>query len=400
MKKKYFSSLILNFLVVMLVFQPYLQIKFPIFSYFDELIALLSIPVILVYFFKRHDGRITIKRDDLGIIVSLLGIFFIGIISNLLYSIQTTKYILGDILIFYKFFMLYFLSRILFKNVSINKNIIRVIIIFIFIGTIYDYLFSVNISSYLRYGFPSNYFIFGTPLGLVSISSFLLCCYLYENKKFDIYVILISIVILSSLRFKAFVFLTCFAILYCYIIKYNKKINFNKIIILGIIAFMIAYNQIEYYFFDSVDTTARGQLLVKSFSIMKDYFPVGTGFGTYGSYMSGLNYSSLYYTYGLSKIYGLSSTFMSYLCDSFWPMIFAQFGIFGAILFINCLKIFFNKIQNCFNNNNNYIYLSKLLAFLYLVISSMTESSFVNPICICFSIILGMGNDKDDENKH
>lgn len=370
------------------MFQPCFQIYFPIFSYTDELLSLLSIPIIVLCICKNT--KITIKKSDVKLIIALFSILFIGALSNLIYKIQDLKYVIGDILVFYKFFLLYLFSRIIFKNACFKKFILKILIIFFFFGTLYDLVFSINVSSYLRFGLFSNYFIFGTPLGLVAISSLILCCYLYAIKKIDVYVLMDCFVILSSLRFKAFVFILFFIVLAFLVLRNNYKLKINKLVLVGIIAFIITYNEINFYFFSSVDTTARGQLLVNSLNILKDFFPLGSGFGTFASYMSGINYSSLYYVYGLNDIYGLSPVFTSYLSDSFWPMIFAQFGIVGTCLFIYCIWNLYMKIQTGYNIQHKYEYLSKILALSYLLISSISESAFANPICIGFAIILGL----------
>lgn len=391
------NTIFLNLLIIIFVFQPALQLVFPIFTYADEFIAMLAFPL-MIFRIGKNKFRITISKDDKHLALFLLLIFAIGIISNVRSGIQTYKYIFGDVLIFFKFFLIYYLTRTSMKGASPSKGLLRLIIVFLIIGTIYDYATATNVTSYLRYGFKSNYFIYGNPTGLLAISSFTLCMYLLINKKFDFFVILISIVILSTLRFKAFVFLAFIFIMYFYTIKLNKKISISKFLVFGIVGFIIAYSQIEFYFISSVDTTARGQLLTKSLQIMKDYFPLGTGFGTFGSYMSGLNYSSLYYTYNLNNIYGLGPTFTAYLSDSFWPMIIAQFGLFGIVLYFLCIKNLFDKIQQTYKKKeNNYIYFCKILALLYLLISSITESAFVNPVCVCFAIIIGLEMNNDVE---
>ena len=271
------STFFLNLLIIIFVFQPALQLVFPIFTYADEFIAVMTVPY-MIFRIKKKNFKITISKDDKHLVLLLLSIFVIGIISNINSGIQTYKYVLGDILIFYKFFLLYYLTRTSMKGASPSRTLLRIIIIFLILGTIYDYTTEKNITGYLRYGLKSNYFIYGNPIGLLAISSFTFCMYLLINKKFDFFVILICIVILSTLRFKAFVFLTFTLLMYFYTIKFNKKISISNFLVLGIIGFAIAYSQIEFYFIKSVDTTARGQLLTKSFQIMKDYFPLGTGF--------------------------------------------------------------------------------------------------------------------------
>ena len=55
------------------------------------------------------------------------------------------------------------------------------------------------------------------------------------------------------------------------------------------------------FFSSIIPDSARYQLLTKAFEIARDMFPLGAGFATFGSYYSGVYYSSVYAAYGLSN---------------------------------------------------------------------------------------------------
>ena len=81
-------------------------------------------------------------------------------------------------------------------------------------------------------------------------------------------------------------------------------------------------------------TSVRGLMYQVSAQIAVDYFPLGSGAGTFGSAPSrDIYYSNLYHYYGLSGHYGASPLYSSYLMDTWWPKILAESGFVGAILY-------------------------------------------------------------------
>jgi hypothetical protein len=131
-------------------------------------------------------------------------------------------------------------------------------------------------------------------------------------------------------------------------------------------------------------------LLQNSFEVANDHFPLGSGFGTYGSNSSGIEYSPLYQKYGLNNIYGLTQSNPMFISDSFWPMILGQFGYFGLFIYLIIILNLFRIIQQNFNSAKVHQYIVGLGIFIYLIISSIAESAFVNPIAMPFAILLGI----------
>lgn len=81
--------------------------------------------------------------------------------------------------------------------------------------------------------------------------------------------------------------------------------------------------------------TVRGALYAKAPTVAADYFPLGAGWGTYGSSATrDIYYSPLYVEYGISNIWGGSRREGMFLTDLFWPKILGELGVIGATLYL------------------------------------------------------------------
>ena len=93
--------------------------------------------------------------------------------------------------------------------------------------------------------------------------------------------------------------------------------------------------------------------------------------------------------YGISNVYGLSQQMSEYISDSFWSMMLGQFGWIGTLLFCAAILALFIQIQALRKFNRGF-YASGLSILAYLLISSVAESAFVNPMAIPLAVYLGM----------
>lgn len=382
---------ILITLILVLLFQDVISNYIKPFQYFDEVLAVLFFFFILIKRI-RIINKITVR------FILLLGVLIIdGIIGFEINAAQPIAAVLGDLVLVLKFYLCYGLSNILFsynKLIEKEKTIQRCVFflsICLALLTLLNYIFKIWTFEY-RYGIMSNRLFFEHPSLLASASFVLIAlniAFSFNNRIRNISIALLSIVLLSTLRTTAIGAAFISLMIAFYIKKTKKKITISKFTFLGIIAAMIAWNQISYYFI-LLDGSARRQLLLKSIEIAKDYFPIGTGFGSYGSYMSSVYYSHIYYDYGLNNIWGLSPEKTSFITDSYWPMILGQFGVIGVVIVVILLIMIFNNIQSQFKTKNMKLYTCKIVCFAYLLISSIGSSAYVNPIAIPFAIILGI----------
>lgn len=84
-----------------------------------------------------------------------------------------------------------------------------------------------------------------------------------------------------------------------------------------------------------VDSSAspRMILLDGAIRIASEYFPLGAGFGRYGSLIAATQYSGEYLGLGYDRIWGLSpyTNNDSFLTDTQWPMVLGEAGILGLM---------------------------------------------------------------------
>jgi hypothetical protein len=91
------------------------------------------------------------------------------------------------------------------------------------------------------------------------------------------------------------------------------------------------------YLDPSVATSAaRTVLTVGSFDVAADHFPLGAGFGRYGSATAADNYSPEYVARGFPDVWGLGRGVENgrFLTDTEWPAIIGESGFLGTIAFV------------------------------------------------------------------
>ena len=93
----------------------------------------------------------------------------------------------------------------------------------------------------------------------------------------------------------------------------------------------------------------------------------------------------------MNTIWGLSPDSYNFVADAFWPMVLAQFGIIGLLVFV---YIIFKIYMNIQQNSNLYKYLSQMTILIYLLSSSMGEVSFTGPQALVSFLIIGFMQEK------
>ena len=396
MKNEKYNIYFFLVLIYLLIFQNWIQIIIPIFKYFDEFLAMLFIPIFL---YKIRQGNVLLKKRNLIIFICFIIISVVGIYSNLIYDYQNIKYVLIDWLLLIKFPLVYFSSLLLFDIdlIKDNKDIIlknvKIIVVLFSLLSIGNYLFDW-FDGPIRFGFKTNQLFYEHSTYLVAacvnLFSLLILCEEKNILKYSLFLLLITV---STLRFKAIGIVVVVTIVCFYINKTNKKLELSKIFFISLVLLALSFKQVSYYFFEG--ETARQQLLTHSFIVAKDYFPIGTGFATYGSYYSTQNYSPIYYIYGLNNAYGIAKNDPAFISDCFWPMIIGQFGYIGLTCYIVVIIMLYLNISKIDILKNKGLYTSKIICILYLLISSVAESAFVNPFAIPLAIIIGVNEGQE-----
>ncbi len=348
------GELLYIILALLFFFQEFLQKSILFMQFYDEFITVCCIFMIISKLFTAR-----FSRNHLKILLFIVLMIIIGLISNFRSKVQTNAApILTDIGNCFKVFITYIGFCLFFEKRNVDKTriirvlstIMKVYVIILFVALLLHETHIVEMGDDIRYGLRSFKFLYANAgrLSLMFYSIMLILTMDMIGRKSDnlFFVILASIVWLSTLRSRAFMYVLLYFFLYYKMIKNNGtlKLNFGTIAVILMILLFIAMDQIRFYFLNNL--TARSNLLVYGIYTMKRFFPLGSGFATYGTDAATTYYSELYKEYGFNYVYGLSVDNPMFTHDTYWPAIFAQFGAIGTILMIILIYYLFKDILN------------------------------------------------------
>lgn len=169
--------------------------------------------------------------------------------------------------------------------------------------------------------------------------------YLDRKKIYILLAVILSFFVFITVLKKSMLSCIFVWILFLILCKDYKKILFF-LVLLGIITLAIMpsiqENIVENIrYLDSVGTEnhVRIGMYLTAARIAIDYFPFGSGFGSFGSLASIIDgYSPLYLEYGVDKIGANSEQAVldgqHTLLDTFWPHIIAELGVFGMFFYL------------------------------------------------------------------
>ena len=94
-------------------------------------------------------------------------------------------------------------------------------------------------------------------------------------------------------------------------------------------------------------TAARTVMTRDSFFVAMENFPLGAGFGRFGSETASEYYSPEYLERGYQHIWGLSEALGNdlFLTDTMWPAILGETGVFGFLAFVAALVAIFRRLR-------------------------------------------------------
>ena len=273
-------------------------------------------------------------------------------------------------------------------------------------------LFAVVIGRFVDLGFytddirilPSCTFIFTNPTFFISsyvmIAAVLIAESINKNRAF---LLLDCLLIFLAQRSKGYIFIAFLVIILILGEKWITKIlniflGSDKekvkplrvivaVIVLGLMFYVVGKPRLERFLALGL-ASVRVALHVVGIRILGDYFPLGSGFGTFGSYLSGEYYSNIYALYGIDRVWGMSKNFYSFISDVFWPYIYGQFGLFGLLIYGKIiLDIFFRQFRSGIADSSR---IAMVTVWIYALIASTSEAYFTNGTGVQMALILGL----------
>lgn len=362
------------------------------FDGIDEICALLLLIFFIHTIFKTSEWYV-----DKSFLITL-GIFLLYLFYSFYIGSNTKKAIISDFIIQFKpylaFFAVYYLKPTFTNN---QKSLLRIICM-----AFWFLLLMLGISSLFIYK-PIEHIMFHASFFaacVIALSVIYYYCGGDTKKDKWMFILMLSVGLFSTRsKFYGFYVLAVMLMFLSPHIK-NIKINFKTIlagliILAGIV--LVGWQKLDLYFAISGDAEdiesgllARMMLYATSIDVLKDYFPLGSGFASFASYSSGVYYSPLYAKYGIDKIWGMNSTDYSYIADTYYPCL-AQFGVAGILLFCGFFFFIIRKAFLIFRGTEkpkNLII--SLLIIGYFLIESIADATFTGHRGFFMMTILGL----------
>ena len=172
------------------------------------------------------------------------------------------------------------------------------------------------------------------------------------------------------------------------------SVNFKSVLVLSLlilIAVALSWEKITLYYIDGMMTSgnmwSRPAMMLTGLLILEDYFPFGSGLASFGTYPSGLFYSSIYAEYGIDGLWGLTKERPVFVCDAFYPEL-AQFGICGVCLYCYFWIMILRKALMA-QKNNVKLFVLVLMVFVFFFIEGIADSTFTHNRGLFILIVLG-----------
>ncbi len=402
-KKEFFVEII----YILLIFQIALQsnsnyIVSKVFNYVDDVIALCCLVYIALCFLSKR--RVSV--DDRKILIMYILFAIIGVAGSVVTKIQSPLTCVSDLFTCSKFILGYLATRLYFKGCNPNllkrsvSTITKLLVVIFFVLAIHDEFMTPFFGIFDNRLFGKSIELFyphPTYLAAACIVFLLVLATTNGPENNIIYMVMASTIIVFTFRAKAISFVAVFWGLYLMIDVWKIKNKIIYVTVSAILAGYLAYDQFITYFM-SKTWSARAVLFTDAITVAKRYFPIGAGFASFGTNMSVVSYSPLYYAFGYNNIEGMSKSTAAYLNDGFWQACIAQFGALGVVLFVFLIYFFMKKTWSYkIQNVGATRYFSLIALNIYLVIASIGELAYFAPYALLYFAVLGIVFDENDE---
>ncbi|MCC8076495.1 MAG: hypothetical protein LIO95_11270 [Clostridiales bacterium] len=384
-------------LLVLFCVQDLLQSLIGPFRALEELVAL---SVVVLFFLELCQTQFTFRfqGNTLVILVFLLLFLLTGGVSTLLNGSPPLSNVLSDILVWMKFPAAIAVGYLLTMHQGKAERYAALIRVMDVVTVCLTVLFLADLVLHI---FPSD-----TRSGMRAVKLFysaytycsavmcVICAVYFRMYEFLGDRVLLRLlplwaIMVSTLRFKAIC--AVFFMVFVFLIICQQRRAFGPLMwgMLGAGGLLLGIRTILYYYVTLQNESARSALSSTALQIVRDYFPLGTGFATFGSAFSAEPYSRVYELYHINHVWGISEAYHSFISDSFWPYLMGETGILGTVFYCAALVAIFWQLSRL-RLVNAYAYAAALVCFIYLIISSTGESAFTNTFGVYFGLWIGV----------
>lgn len=401
------SDLIWIIVFTFFLLQNPLSLRISTLKYVDELTTVFfgGYTLLSIIAHKHFDKTFSNMYMMIGILV------IIGLVSTFFAGLNRSLVMVGmDIMYLFKVFICFIGADMYFDDKRRQGSILKMLAVEVrilvwagFICMILSYFGNLGMTRGERYGIKCFHFIYKNP-GMFSQYCIIFLLILTAElgvRKLTLYkgmsICALIVIWLSTLRSRAFVIV--FAWLFIILISKRDELfqgfgnntiikrilKPRNLVIISIVSWFIASSAVTRYFGNETDT-ARNLLLQGGLRIMKDYFPLGAGFASFGTEAAAQYYSPLYRQYGLNSYWALAEGGTE-LTDCYWPAICGELGTIGLVLMVILIFTFLRKFLRI-SSVNKYFTIAALTYIVFLLVSSTATGTFASYVTAEFIVIL------------
>ena len=350
----------------------------------DELITIALLALVLL---KNLAGwyrmRRRLNKYDVRLLFLLVLLLMIGALSTLCYrGSHSLPGVVKDILMVSKFFICYICGKLLFPRTSKEevltqiRKIAKVSITIIFLCGIISIFKNIGMGSQMRFGLRSYQFLFSHYTFLVFAEVILVSTIIARKERHnDIYIAMGMCTLLLTLRTKAVVFCLGY-LLFWAADKFEKDIKLKYYMIAGAVCGLAASGKISEYLSYGFHYNMRNGLYAVGIQIALEYFPLGSGFCTFGSNLAYEYNRELFNAYHMNTMQGFELG-KPVISDVFWPQVYGEFGALGMVVYLLMLVMIFYSLKSIQEYSKDQ-FMAVNLIFFYLLTASLAEAVFTN----------------------
>lgn len=315
-------------------------------NYLDEALCIAAAGYLLYLAFVD-----TLSRYDSVSIFLLVFVVFIGLLSNVASNISVSAFSIAiDIIAEIKVPLIFFAAKYLLRSEKTRSDIVRILfpvakvyIVVAFVCSVASQFVDIGMAESERYGLMGFKFFFPFSFQFLAVTLVMIAILIsHENVKHkNAYLCLASISLMLALKSSPLLFGVMFLFLLIYFNR-RDRLKMSTIVIMCVVILLLGSFQIQTYLLNP--NAPRALFFHYGAITANEFFPLGSGFSTFGSDQAARNYSPLYYQYGFNTLFGMNPEDGSFLSDTFWPTAIAQFGWIGfaiyVIVFLRILRSF------------------------------------------------------------
>lgn len=389
------GNIIWTLLLLIFIFHGVLENAVLQLSFFDEFVGLLCFPLAAYDYFRNKGNAVTrLSKSRRTELVLLLAFLLCGLLGNVLYRFQPAWIVAVSAVLAAKFFMILLSAGYIQKYLAINLE---------------DQELPVQIISLLWFG----YYVFSLILpevfaapeawDICAKSALLFALLVFCTHRrvwlYRVCMLMMVIMLLLSGKEKAYGAILAFILLYYLIVHRKVQTKVRYILYMAVPIALLAWDKIYYYYIQGHGRFAKSIMTNAAVKIAKDYFPIGTGFGTFGSTYAAQNYSPVYYLYGIADNPEMGVQSKQYLTDLFWPLLLGETGILGTLIYCILILLLFIQIQRVyFYNKKKYFLL--IYMFVFMLMTTFSEAGFMQPMVMAYAFVMGTVLEEYEEKRN